>query len=440
MHHKETFLFLVLLKRVKWASRLSRRTCSLCRSTRFSRRPLSTCCSLLQNAFNLLLIRQIEPLLHMLDGGLAYLSGVLGAMGQVLMAQFAAQCNPPDVYLADVVKCACGDTPLSITPARAAETWRDYALWCSGTLSMVDGTNNPFVVYNPYSYAELQAKAREMQAYVDCASRSYKCKPPSDPVFDAQGVSLLNVLVKCRENFIENKWDPAAYVLFDPAQAYRYRTRSPVTLPADTMGVAACLRLQAEAGASNSACLDQFLGFTKVDYYMYWAYERLLGATVRPERVDACLTFSGPAAAGVPVFKNCVDDQTQAVCTLAGHAWSPTSNNSVPIGQPHAVLYSGRQADSLIMRLYTQAHATLQTAVDAAIAHWTTNQLNVKAQFFSAEGDVSAPPLVDSGFVPITDAGHNRDDRAFLLADVVLAGQLVHAKFGVGPRESHADA
>jgi hypothetical protein len=206
------------------------------------------------------------------------------------------------------------------------------------------------------------------------------------------------------------------------------------------MGVAACLRLQAEAGASNSACLDQFLGFTKVDYYMYWAYERLLGATVRPERVDACLTFSGPAAAGVPVFKNCVDDQTQAVCTLAGHAWSPTSNNSVPIGQPHAVLYSGRQADSLIMRLYAQAHETLQTAVDAAIAHWTTNQLNVRAQFFSAEGDVSAPPLVDSGFVPITDAGHNRDDRAVPLVDVVLAGQLVHAKFCVGPRESHADA
>ena len=396
--------------------------------------------SLLQNAFNLLLIRQIEPLLHMLDGGLAYLSGVLGAMGQVLMAQFAAQCNPPDVYLADVVKCACGDTPLSITPARAAETWRDYALWCSGTLSMVDGTNNPFVVYNPYSYAELQAKAREMQAYVDCASRSYKCKPPSDPVFDAQGVSLLNVLVKCRENFVENRWDSAAYVLFDPTQAFRYRTRGLITRPPDSMGIQACLRLQAEAGASNSACLDQWLGFKKIDYYMYWAYERLLDATVRPERVDACLTFSGPAAAGGPVFKNCVDDQTLRACTLSGHVWSPTSNNSIPIGQSHAVLYSGRQADSLIMRLYAQAHETLQTAVDAAIAHWTTNQLNVKAQFFSAEGDVSAPPLVYSGFVPITDAGHNRDDSASLLADVVLAGQLVHAKFGVGPRESHADA
>jgi len=344
--------------------------------------------SMLQNAFNLLLIRQIEPLLHILDGGVAYWSGVIGAMGEVLMAQFAAQCNPPDVYLHDVVKCACGDTPLAITAARAAETWRDYALWCSGTLVMVDGTNNPFIVYNPYSYAELQAKASAMQAYVDCASASYKCSPPSDHVFDIQGVSLLNVLVKCRENFVENRWDPGAYVLFDPTQAYRYRTASPVTIPEDTMKVQACLKAQAAAGGSNEGCLDLFLSSVQVDYYLYWAYERLLTTPVAPERVDACLTFSGPAAQGIAVFQNCVDDETQSICTLAGHAWSPTSNNTVPIGQPHAVLYHGRQADSLIMRLYTAAYQRIQAAVDAAIAHWTVNQLNVKAQFFSAEGDL----------------------------------------------------
>lgn len=396
--------------------------------------------SMLQNAFNLLLIRQIEPMLHMMDGGLAYLSGVLGAMGQLLMSQFAAKCNPPDVYLSDVVQCACGDTPLAIPAARAAETWRDYALWCSGTLVMVDGANNPFIVYNPYSYAQLQAKAVQMQAYVDCASKSYQCAPPSDPAFDIQGVSVLNVLVKCRENFVENRWDPGAYVLFDPTQAYRYRTASRVQLPSDSMGVQACLRVQAVAGASNSACLDLYLAAVQMDYYLYWAYERALTAPVAPQRVDACLTFSGPAAQGIPAFQNCVDDETQDICTLTGHAWSPTSNNTVPIGQPHAVLYYGRQADSLIMRLYTNAYNTLHTALDAAIAHWSVNRLNVKAQFFSAEGDVSAPPLVDSGVVPITDAGHNRDDSAVLLADVVLAGQLVHAKFGVGPRESQADA
>ena len=350
--------------------------------------------STLQNAFNLLLLRQIEPFLHILDGTLAYYSGVISAMGEVIMAQFAAQCNPPDIYLSDVVKCACGDSPLAIPAAQASQTWQDYALWCSGTLSMVDGTNNPFVVYNPYSYAQLQAMAGGMQAYVDCASQSYQCSPPSDKVFAMQGVTLLNVLIKCRENFVENQWDPAAYVLFDPKQRYRYKSPTLVRLPADTFGVQACLLSQANAGASNAPCLDQYLSFQTppVDYYRYWAYERALpvppATTVPAQRVDACLTFSGPAAQGIPVFQNCVDDETQDVCTLSGHAWSPTSNNSIPIGQSHAVLYHGRQTDSLIVRLYNEAYAGMRSALDAAIAHWSVDQQDVSAKFFSAEGDL----------------------------------------------------
>ena len=89
-----------------------------------------------------------------------------------------------------------------------------------------------------------------------------------------------------------------------PDRTYRYRTITPVQIPPDTMGVQACLRLQAAAGASNSACLDEMLGFKKLDYYLYWAYERLLSTPVVPERVDACLTFSGPAAQGIPVLQN----------------------------------------------------------------------------------------------------------------------------------------
>ena len=103
--------------------------------------------------------------------------------------------------------CACGVASLVIPPARAAETWQDHAFWCSGTLSMLDGSNNQIVVYNPYSYAELQAKAAAgMAAYLQCASQSYQCKPPTDPVFDFQGVTLLNVLIKCRENYVESRW------------------------------------------------------------------------------------------------------------------------------------------------------------------------------------------------------------------------------------------
>ena len=121
--------------------------------------------------------------------------------------QFTSQCNPPEHTIQDIAFCACGDASLVIPPARAAETWQDHAFWCSGTLSMLDGSNNQIVVYNPYSYAELQAKAAAgMAAYLQCASQSYQCKPPTDPAFDFQGVTLLNVLIKCRENYVESRW------------------------------------------------------------------------------------------------------------------------------------------------------------------------------------------------------------------------------------------
>ena len=361
----------------------------------------------LQNLFNLMLIREVDPLLHAMDGLLAYFSGVIHSMGQVLMAQFLSQCNPPEIFLRDVVKCACGDTTLAIPDTQARQTWKDYALWCSGTLSMVDGSNNPFVVFNPYSYAQLQAMAKDMQAYVDCASRSYQCNPPMAQAFDIQGVSVLNVLVKCRENFVERRWDPAAYVLFDKSQAYRYRVPpgQRVVLPADTFGVQQCLAYQAAAGASNSACLDRYLGYQTpaMLWDFYWAYNRAPPAAP-PERVDACLTFSGPAAQGVQVFKNCVDDQTQTTCTLSGHVWSPTSNNSIPVGQPHVVMYHGERADSLIYNLYNTASRVINEALDAAIAHWSVDQGNVNAKFFSAEGDVSRPFLLEARFPLESDA------------------------------------
>lgn len=350
--------------------------------------------STLQNAFNILLTRQIEPLLHMMDGGLAYFSGIINAMGKLLMAQFAAQCNPPDTYLSDVVKCACGDQELEIPADRAKETWREYALWCSGTLSMIDGSNQPFVVYNPYSYAELRAKASGMQAYVDCASQKYLCEPPGDNIFLAQGVTLLNVLVKCRENFVQKQWDPAAYVLFDETQVYRYKTTAPIKLPPDSYEVYACLISQAKNGAINAPCLDLYLSFTNptIVFDKYWAYERALvippATTVPVQRVDACLTFSGPAAKKIQKFQDCASDETQENCTLSSHAWSPRSNNSVPVGQSHIVLYQGRQSDSLIWRLYEKAYNGMTAALDEAITHWSVDQANVDAQFFSAEGDL----------------------------------------------------
>ena len=175
----------------------------------------------LQNLYDLKLLQSIQPLLSYFDASLAYFTGVLYSLSGIVMSQFTAQCNPPEFHLKDIVVCACNDTNLSIPLTRSTETHQDYALWCSGTLGMVDGVGNSFIVYNPYSYAEIQAKAMKMQEYVECASKSYACSPPSDPEFEYQGVTLINVLTKCRENFSKKRWDPMAYVFFDESQWFR---------------------------------------------------------------------------------------------------------------------------------------------------------------------------------------------------------------------------
>ena len=347
--------------------------------------------STLQNMLNLVLIQEIQPGLSYLDALLTYLSGIATSMGGILMTQYMALCNPPDTYLQDVAKCACGDTGLVIPDARATADFSNFdGLWCTGTLGMIDGSNGAFIVYNPYTYRQLQAMSSGMQAYLTCASQSYHCEPPTDTggEFAYQGVTLLNVLVKCRENFAKRTWDPMAYVLFDPKQRARFKTRSLIRLPEyDPEGVVGCLLAQSAVGADNSACLDLHLAAINLNLEAYWSYERAL-PSAPVHMVDACLTFSGPAQQNISVFQNCVDDEQFAGCTLSSHIWSPSSPNNVPVAQPHVIMYHGRQADSLIYRLYNEAFSLVQSAVAAADARWTVHPGDVDAQFFSAEGDI----------------------------------------------------
>lgn len=163
--------------------------------------------------------------------------------------------------------------------------------------------------------------------------------------------------------------DQGAYILFDPTQAYRYKSKAPIKLPSND-DVTSCLVSAASSGSTNSACLDLFLFEAGLTYDQYWAYLYEPPQHTNPESVDACLTFSGPASQGLPLFQNCVGDETSELCTLAGHAWSPTSSNNVPVGQTHVVIYDGTEAQGLVQNLYAQAKSIVLAAVDDALANW----------------------------------------------------------------------
>lgn len=361
-----------------------------------------TVTSLAANALQRLFLMQIEPFLHIVDGSLAYITGVVQSLGVLIMAQNTARCNPPDFSLKDVVNCACGDHRLRIPPLRSSEGVPSGALWCTGVLGMIDSGNQPYYVYNKFTYAELQAMSSGLKNYTQCVSGGvggYKCPVPNDPWFQAQGVSTFNVLVKCRENFLKKRWDPASYILYKPQywDLLRLQDGAVPDLPQDGLdpwGVSQCMQAGDEtSGSLHTRCLEKFLLSRDVPEAEYWMYERTGALLPGPEYTDACLVFSGPAEAqGLEQFAACVDGMGAATnCTFPQHLWTPLSQNNIPTAEQHRVASHGVNRDGLVQNLYNRARAMVLTAVNRSLDVWGEGKPGAEAvdvEFFSVEGDV----------------------------------------------------
>jgi len=75
-----------------------------------------------------MVMRRLEPYMHMADGFLTYLIGVVAKLADVLQTTDVQHCVLPDVTLRNTVRCACGDQPLSILPSRRREGLSGFAL------------------------------------------------------------------------------------------------------------------------------------------------------------------------------------------------------------------------------------------------------------------------------------------------------------------------
>lgn len=358
--------------------------------------------SIASNAAQLLLIQQIEPLLHLMDAGLAYAIGVVHTLGVLVMSQNMARCNPPTFHLGDVLKCACDDHRLQIPVSTRTKTIADGALWCSGVLSMVDSNNKPYFVYNKFSYAQIQAMNEGLDAYARCVgmgTAGYKCKmqvpalDDGESFFGQQGVTVANVLVRCRENYAKKQWDPYAFVLYN--REYQAQIGKMIPVPTeDPLGIKTCMQQKQDPTSTGSlaqACLQEFLLKTGIREEDYWAYELVdtsdAGRT-GSQYTDACLVFSGPADLKTPLFVDCVDGGSQDRCRLAGHAWTPLSENQVPVAAQHRVVSHGVHSEGLVQRLYEEARVKVVAAVDASVKQQGASPDHIDMEFFSVEGDV----------------------------------------------------
>jgi hypothetical protein len=368
----------------------------------------ATIATIAGNAAQLLLIRQIAPTLHLIDAMLAYLIGVVHALGVLVVSHNPSRCNPPTFNMTELLRCACGDHRLQIPAARRTQGLREGALWCTGVLSMIDSNSQPYLVYNKFTYEQLQSMSGGLDEYARClgtGTDGYKCTPPAPSseadaaFFRQQGVTVANVLVKCRENYALKQWDPHAYVMFNREHHHLFEGRLGYRVPIaedDPFGILACMQADTDTpGGLARRCHAEFLRHPEVGIREedYWAYERVDSGKPGSQFTDACLVFSGPADLRMPQFMDCVDggdsDGTRPACRLAGHAWSPLSENQVPVAAQHRVLSKGVHLDGLVQRLYHEARRKVVDAVEASIKEQTrAGSSHIDVQFFSVEGDV----------------------------------------------------
>jgi len=337
-----------------------------------------------------IVMSMLEPVMHVVDGALAYAIGAVGKFADVLQTFDMQHCVMPDVTLKRAAQCACGDQALAISAARRTER----GMWCSGALSLVDSSNRVRVVWNPYTYQELQDRlAGTMDAFLEEAGSDASASAPNDEVFARQGVSIIAVLTRCRQNYVNGQWDPAAYVAYDQYALDREVTSvTPAPTAADPGdGAGACLLESAAKGAGNGACLSAFLKARGEVEATYWAYEQ--SNATAAHLVDACMVFSGPAEnVGVPasvrkVFRECLSGYatTSSKCDLSGFVWSPASSNDVPVAARHVIKSTEAATVDAVGQRMRAASDLVMGELDKLAEY---NNAELEAAVFSAEGDV----------------------------------------------------
>ena len=264
-----------------------------------------------------------------------------------------------------------------VPPERQTETYLDGAFWCSTVMTLLDFDGSVKYVWNPFSLAQLKAKLNSPQpfdVYLECVASKNDgtCVAPTDPIFTKQQISLLSVYQRCLTNYQEQLWDQGTYIIFNSTLQKKFHLDQ-VQMPnniEDKFEVAGCLLDQKATGGDNSLCLrDYFLkGTQSVDYF---AYSNITTTkTPSSDKVDACLTFSGPSESKDPkihkAFMSCLEDNADNEgCDIPHMLWSGRSNNKIPVATQHTMNVS--DADKLLQLVEGQmdaAQASVMKAID----------------------------------------------------------------------------
>ena len=283
---------------------------------------------------------------------------------------------------------------MAIPEHRQRETYLDGAYWCSTVMSMLDFDGSVKYVWNPFSLSQLKSRLGDFDAYLECVASKNdgSCVEPSDPIFEKQQVPLLSVYQRCLSNYQEEVWDQGSFMMFN--QTLQRQLRLDAVMPSnidDTFNVSRCLLQQKALGNDNVGCLvDYFLkGSQAIDFF---EYSNITVDHVSSDMIDACLTFSGPAALAdqtiAAPFKACLENSAnRSGCDIPHMLWSGRSTNKVPVATQHTLNISDQEKrKQWAMGEMAAAKASVLKVLDKIEKDWTGDGLDIT--IFSSEGDL----------------------------------------------------
>jgi hypothetical protein len=354
-----------------------------------------------------------------LDGIFSWILGILSGTMNLMQVVDSDNCRLPATNALVIGSCVCGDTPARI-PNKQRSSKRVDALWCRGPLMMTNVLGNDILVWNAFSLTELLTN-NKVQEYFDCLVQwpgdPEMCvvKRPVNSFFEAQGVDVLQIIIRCRSNYQQKRWDEGALVLglLERAEDWQPHLVSTVSLTQmyeqagssfSTLrkrlaqislsidGVAdlddstwSCLREALFANRWNHNCAELALSngiFEDADSLMtYFEYDTYSHNNVL--RTDAALFHNADACES---FSGSLKSRSSKGVSYPKMAWDGDSQNTVPVAELHNKL----QGDSKtrILQAKVELDTLIRTKIEPAFAAFTEETLHeIETEFWSLEGD-----------------------------------------------------
>ena len=361
--------------------------------------------SLISNLSSMITGQMLGNFAFMYDAFFAWAGGVCNALMNVVQVMDWTRCKLPDIDNAVVSSCVCGDKAARIPNAQRQSKQMTDSLWCYGPLMLSDMEGKDQLVWNPYSLHELlqlSSGGQNLQQYLDCISMN-RCNfeslipasvgsiqdyvacinsnaldepsceqyaaytacvnekvdcntlKPTNPVFEAQGVEVMQVITRCRNNYQQKRWDEAAPLLgmldvgtwtTDPASAAKAmafdsesdsfsRERKRLSMLGQFMtpftaldeGTWSCLNASLANTLRSNNCAELALANNifpdAASLLTYFEYE-INDVASTFDNMDACESFSGR-----------VSDRNEDNIVYPKLVWDGDSVNAVPVAELH---------------------------------------------------------------------------------------------------------